>query len=219
MDMRELTATLKEIRAGFAALTPYAYGMRIDSSFGEAIAPGFEFRVCGVQNRAALSGFEALARRAGQLVARWQPSLCTDVSLRWPSGEFVFYALLSELGTCRRRRMPYLDEIEVGSMEEVVPGAVAAMDQLIAAAEETLLTGRVDDLIIKARAAEIADVCEKTIGRWIAAKKLPAYGPDQRVSESELKTLLPQLSERKPRKAGEKNRKRRSGHSADTKRT
>lgn len=55
------------------------------------------------------------------------------------------------------------------------------------------------DLIAQARAAEKASVDPRTVKRWVRSGRLPTYGPDRKVSESEFERLLPQLHQRKHR--------------------
>lgn len=69
-----------------------------------------------------------------------------------------------------------------------------------------------DDQVTQERASEIADVDARTIRRWIDVKNLPCYGPERRVSEAELRALLPVLKRRRKRvkDASRKPRKKRT---------
>ncbi|UCD76079.1 MAG: helix-turn-helix domain-containing protein [Phycisphaerales bacterium] len=64
---------------------------------------------------------------------------------------------------------------------------------------ETKPTAEPDDLLTHVEAADLADVSDRTIRRWLKDGKLRGHGSARRVSKSELREKLPELRERRPR--------------------
>lgn len=93
---------------------------------------------------------------------------------------------------------------DVDGLERAIAELQALADEIRPVAEQRTGAATDDpppaDLINHERAAEIAEVSAKTIREWLDADKLPHYGHGRKVSESELRSKLPSLRERKPRK-------------------
>ena len=208
MQCGQIRDILRELNISFMDFARTSSNVRILLSCENPAQRGDRFLI-DAEYGPSRTRFEALCDRAGQIVRAWEPSCCPPAIYACEVDRWLFFQCIRHLASANVS-ISVVDGVPIaGTIVQAEIGAMTVLERLLALAERELIT-MPTDLLSHADAADVAECDKRTIQRWIASAKLPSYGPGKRVSESELRRLLPVLRQRKRRSNRQSAKKTRS---------